>query len=175
MGFYSFVSTCEDCKARYLDWACAVTMPRCSDPPQDASTEDTNTTEWALPANYETLLIRDNPLASRTPLFAQNLLDSTFPPNTSTTVTNATSPSALSLGLTSPFPYSEVPPCLDVCSLVKAQCPALVQWNCPTTGKGGTGTAGYGETRSVDKEARMAGDVGSGYYKRAGDRYGNVL
>ncbi|ORY87843.1 stretch-activated cation channel Mid1, partial [Protomyces lactucae-debilis] len=34
---YSLVSTCDDCKAAYKDWLCAVTIPRCADTTNPAS------------------------------------------------------------------------------------------------------------------------------------------
>lgn len=158
MGAYSFVSTCDTCSAAYLDWACAIAMPRCTDAPPDATISDGRSSQWVLPTEPAQFLLRDNPLTSRTPSFATDSLEEAF---------NGTT------GLTTPFPYQEVPPCLEVCQLVAARCPPLVEWACPT--KGGTGNAGYGESREVGVEGRMVGDVGGREEKRGADRWGNVL
>jgi calcium channel MID1 len=157
MGAYSRISTCDDCTAAYLDWACAVTMPRCTDAPSTAALNDSASLEWMIPATYQQTLLRSSPNTSRTPLLAPLSLASTF--NTS-------------VPLSTPFPYAEVPPCLETCYSVKAKCPSLVQWGCPTDG--GTGMAGYGMGQMLGVEARMAGDPG-GEGVRGSDRWGNVL
>ena len=158
MGPYSYVSTCADCLASYTTWLCATTLPRCSSPSSSSSsTPLTNTTSWTIPTSYSQTLLRSDPPASRTPAFAPDLLTTAYP-NTTT-----------------PFPYVEIPPCLDVCNLVGARCPPMFSWGCPTTPQTGTGTAGYGETSFVKALDRMAGDPGGGAGLRAADRNGNVL
>ncbi|GAA5824208.1 hypothetical protein JCM5353_000350 [Sporobolomyces roseus] len=73
----------------------------------------------------------------------------------------------------SPFPYSEVPPCMDVCSLVDARCPNFLKWGCPSSG--GTGKATYGMTEEVGGGERVAGDVRhTSRTERSQDRWGNV-
>lgn len=178
MGSYSSVSSCDDCKDRYLDWLCSVTLPRCDDAPTSLSTstssstlEETNSTEFDIPSSYQQIILRTNPPTSRTPLFSSSLLSTTFPSN-----------STQNSDLTSPFPYSEIPPCLSLCTLVYAQCPNLIQWGCPTLG--GTGTSSYGILNGdLGIEGRMAGDIhlGSGGLEReeegrerGGDRWGGV-
>lgn len=170
-GAYSRVANCESCAASYQTWLCAVVMPRCTDAPRNATLDslnaNTNTREWNVPSNYHPTLLRDTPSISRTPGFAPDSLASTFDNFTTR---------AISTSLTTPFPYAEVPPCLDVCHLVQARCPPFLQWTCPSLKEGGgTGTAGYGVMRNVDGGARMAGDPGGGLKGRGGDRFGNVL
>ncbi|GAA6037700.1 hypothetical protein JCM8097_002295 [Rhodosporidiobolus ruineniae] len=181
MGQYSVVSTCADCYAAYRDFVCATTMPRCTDAPANATLNDTTTTAgsesglatWAIPEEPQTALVRTDPFASRTPAFGPANLSSTFP-----SLFNASFPLSPSNALAaSPFPYAELPPCTDVCDLVQARCPPFLAWTCPSvTFEGGlTGTAGWGVTRKVDDEGRMAGDVsGSERDERAADRFGNV-
>ena len=111
MGSYSFISTCDTCSAAYLDWACAVAMPRCTDAPEGTTIDSGGSTQWVVPPEPAQFLLRDNPLTSRTPLFATGSLEQAF---------NGTA------GLSTPFPYQEVPPCLEVCQLVGARCPPLV-------------------------------------------------
>mgnify|MGYP001571910435 FL=1 len=159
MGPYSYVSTCDDCLESYTTWLCATTLPRCADPPSNTTLVLNETTDasWTLPSSYQQLLFREDPSASRTPSFAPANLTSIFPNGTT------------------PFPYAEVPPCLDVCNVVGARCPPMFSWGCPTTGPGGTGTAGYGQTHRVHEADRMANDPGGGGGLRGGDRFGNVL
>lgn len=165
MGGYSFISTCDDCLEAYRTWSCAITMPRCTDAPSDAKLNTSTSLEWSIPEAYQQTLLRAEPLVSRTPAFAPSLLADTFPSlSFNSTVTTADQ---------SPFPYDEVPPCLDSCQLVGARCPPMFSWPCPQPG--GTGTAGYGVTQEVDPDSRMAGDVGGNGGLRAGDRFGNVL
>ncbi|GAA6053772.1 hypothetical protein JCM3770_005109 [Rhodotorula araucariae] len=184
MGLYSIVSTCEDCFAAYRDWLCATTLPRCTDAPSNATLNDTSAAvahtdelaSWFLPEEFETALVRSDPAASRTPLFGPANLSTTFP-----LLFNASyPPSAANTRAQSPFPYAEVPPCLDVCNLVEARCPPFLAWTCPRGNEGnlhgGTGSAAYGLARDVPDAARMAGDVAdSGLKARAGDRFGNVF
>lgn len=164
-GGYSFVSTCADCLAAYRTWTCAISLPRCTDPPINATLATGDSLEWTIPTTYQQTLLRANPLTSRTPTFAPDLLRQTFP--------SLTVNSSLAVLDQTPFPYAEVPPCLDTCHLVEARCPPFVGFQCPR--EGGTGTAGYGMTQVVDLDARMAGDLGGNEGKRAGDRFGNVL
>lgn len=165
MGGYSFISTCDDCLEAYRTWNCAITMPRCTDAPSDAKLNTSSSLEWAIPDSYQQTLLRAEPLVSRTPAFAPYLLADTFPSlSFNSTVTTADQ---------TPFPYAEVPPCLDACQLVGARCPPMFSWPCPQPG--GTGTAGYGVTQEVNPDSRMAGDLGGNGGLRAGDRFGNVL
>ncbi|GAA5979309.1 hypothetical protein JCM11641_001990 [Rhodosporidiobolus odoratus] len=183
MGRYSVVSTCSDCYAAYRDWVCATTIPRCADAPSDSSMNDTTSAlsksgelaAWTIPDHAFSLLVRNDPHASRTPAFGPLNLSTTFP-----SLFNDTYPSSPSnLLAESPFPYSEVPPCTDVCSLVEARCPPFLSWFCPSMeSKGGqTGLAGYGRTEGVDSQDRMAGDLelGTSRMERAADRWGNVF
>lgn len=168
MGAYSFISTCDDCAASYLTWLCATTLPRCTDPPSNVTLtlNTSDSTSWDIPSSYQQIVFRQLPNASRTPDFGPDALAQTFPAliNATSTATSAT-----------PFPYAEVPPCLDVCDLVDARCPPMFAWQCPVTGVGGTGTAGYGQTQFVSSAERMANDPGGGNGLRAQDRFGNVL
>ncbi|POY70704.1 hypothetical protein BMF94_6287 [Rhodotorula taiwanensis] len=183
-GLFSVVSTCSDCADAYRDYVCAVTMPRCVDA---TSGTPLNTTvpqavisgdvlaSWTLPATYQTRLLRDEPFASRTPLFGPANLSNTFP-----FLFNASYPaSEANLARETPFPYVEVPPCLDVCYLVQARCPFFLGFVCPkfdgSSPQGGTGAAAWGQTQDVSSTTRMANDVyGSALQKRAGDRWGTV-
>ncbi|KAI5481195.1 hypothetical protein MNV49_005630 [Pseudohyphozyma bogoriensis] len=171
MGGYSFVSTCDDCYNSYETWACAIALPRCTDAPSNATLETTDSSSnssaaWVIPTSYEQLLLRENPAASRTPDFAPSLLSTTFPGLINATETADSE---------TPFPYSEVPPCLDTCQQVGARCPPFIGWGCPSAQiDGGTGTAGYGLTKPVTKGDRMGGGIG-GSNMLAGDRYGNVF
>ncbi|GAA5930794.1 Mid1p [Sporobolomyces koalae] len=177
-GQYSVVSTCSDCYEAYRDWICTTTIPRCTDAPSNA-TLVTNSSRfdpvtdlaiWSIPSTYSSSIVRDYPPASRTPAFAPSNLSTTFP-----TLFNASYPASnrQNLDHESPFPYSEVLPCMDVCHLVDARCPTFLGWTCPTSG--GTGTATYGQTESVPSHERVAGDVRfSSLNDRAQDRWGNV-
>ncbi|GAA6014584.1 hypothetical protein JCM10207_001653 [Rhodosporidiobolus poonsookiae] len=183
MGQYSVVSTCADCNAAYRDWACATAIPRCTDAPSNATLNDTTAAgpqspsglaSWFLPEEAQTTLVRSDPFASRTPAFGPANLSSTFP-----SLFNASFPaSASNLAAESPFPYSEVPPCTDVCSLVQARCPPFLEWSCPrmSTTDGQTGLAGYGLTRQIEESERMVGDFEGGKRdERAQDKWGNVF
>ncbi|GAA5888463.1 hypothetical protein JCM6882_008629 [Rhodosporidiobolus microsporus] len=186
MGKYSVVSTCADCYAAYRDWACASTLPRCTDAPANATLNDTTTSAlssgldtlatWPLPEEAQTLLVRADPFASRTPAFGPLNLSSTFP-----SLFNSSYPAsdASNLAAESPFPYGEVPPCTDVCDLVGARCPPFLEWACPgmEAKRGATGLAGYGLTRAVEGSERVAGELegSSSREERAGDRWGNVF
>ncbi|WAQ89759.1 hypothetical protein PtA15_11A450 [Puccinia triticina] len=55
-GRYSFVTGCGDCLRAYTDWACAVALPRCVDPP---APDPTGTTQLVF--------ARPDPASSRTP------------------------------------------------------------------------------------------------------------
>ncbi|BGP73581.1 stretch-activated cation channel mid1 [Rhodotorula toruloides] len=181
MGRYSVVSTCQDCINAYRDYLCAMTMPRCTDAPSNATLNDTTLAagdflpSYAIPSQYDTSLIRTDPFASRTPLFGPSNLSATFP-----TLFNSTyRPTRSNLLAQSPFPYTETPPCLDICYLVEARCPPFLGWSCPKNSdgspSGGTGSAAYGVTVDVPSAQRLGGDVkGSDLHKRAADRWGNV-
>ncbi|GAA5889485.1 hypothetical protein JCM5296_005960 [Sporobolomyces johnsonii] len=176
-GQYSVVSTCDDCYAAYRDWVCATTLPRCTDAPANATLSSNESLidpsnglpTWDLPTSYQSSLVRSFPPASRTPAFAPQNLSTTFP-----SLFNSSYPPVSRNTLDeTPFPYSETPPCLDVCQLVQARCPPFLSWYCPVDG--GTGTAGYGQTKGVPAGDRSAGDLqGSTRTERAQDRYGNV-
>lgn len=178
-GQYSVISTCTDCYEAYRDWLCATTIPRCTDAPSNvtsitpsnSSTSDpeTDLATWLIPESYSTSLVKDFPPASRTPAFAPSNLSETFP-----NLFNSSYPSNRQNTFEqSPFPYSEVPPCMDVCHLVDARCPSFLGWGCPTSGD--TGKAAYGMTEQVDGKERVAGDVRySSRTERAQDRWGNV-
>ncbi|KPV72056.1 uncharacterized protein RHOBADRAFT_56187 [Rhodotorula graminis WP1] len=183
-GLYSIVSTCDDCLDAYRTFLCATTLPRCTDAPPStilndssaAIARDDELATWFVPQQFETALVRDDPAASRTPLFGPANLSSTFP-----SLFNASYPAtAANAKAESPFPYSEVPPCLDVCYLVEARCPPFLGWKCPrgTVGDldGGTASAAYGVTRDVPKGERQADDLErSTLGARAADRFGNVF
>lgn len=191
MGSYSYISNCENCKERYLDWLCSVTLPRCDDSPSSSSSsssnvEETNSTEFEIPSFYQQTILRLNPPTSRTPLFSSSLLSTTFPSLNSI------------LNTSSPFPYSEILPCLSLCTLVLSKCPNIIQWGCPSSslsssfsssssnlgGDGGTGTSSYGVFNGIlGLEGRMAGDIHLGSRGlerveegrgRAADRWGGV-
>ncbi|GAA6064277.1 hypothetical protein JCM10212_000979 [Sporobolomyces blumeae] len=176
-GQYSVVSTCSDCRAAYRDWLCATTIPRCTDAPEGTRIvsnvtwfdPETDLATWTLPDSYSTHLVRSYPPASRTPAFAPSNLSTTFP-----TLFNSSYPaSERNRASQSPFPYAEVPPCMDLCHLVDARCPHFLGWGCPTSG--GTGYAVYGDTDKVGPNERVAGDVrDSTRDERAQDRFGNV-
>lgn len=171
-GAYSYASGCADCSAAYTSWLCATALPRCTDPPANATTTNLqNTSTWALPDSYQQTLLRDTPSASRTPYFSPALLQDTFPGLFNST--RVLSETSSAVRAEDPFPYSEVPPCLGVCQLVGARCPPFLGWACPV--EGGTGTGAYGEMGGGSKGSRMAGEGGSvGGGGRAGDRWGNV-
>ncbi|GAA6007488.1 hypothetical protein JCM11491_004180 [Sporobolomyces phaffii] len=176
-GLYSIASTCTDCYEAYRDWLCATTIPRCTDSPSNVTFVSnsslfdpvTDLATWSIPASYSTSLVRDYPPASRTPEFAPSNLSSTFP-----SLFNSSYPATRGNELEqSPFPYSEVPPCMDVCHLVDARCPPFLKWTCPTSGD--TGRATYGMTQEIGSSGRVAGDVrDSSMTERAQDRWGNV-
>ncbi|GAA5903299.1 Mid1p [Sporobolomyces salmoneus] len=178
-GQYSVVSTCTDCYEAYRDWICATTIPRCTDAPPNITTlvpsnsslfdPEMDLATWSIPPHYSDTLIRDYPPASRTPSFAPSNLSTTFPD-----LFNSSYPSNRRNSLEqSPFPYSEVPPCMDACHLVDARCPSFLKWSCPTSGD--TGRAVYGMTEQVGRRERIAGDVRhSSRTERAQDRWGNV-
>ncbi|GAA5839185.1 hypothetical protein JCM9279_002620 [Rhodotorula babjevae] len=183
-GLYSIVSTCDDCLEAYRDWQCATTLPRCTDAPSSTALNDSSAAiarddelaSWFVPQQFETTLVRDDPAASRTPLFGPASLSSTFP----SLFNLSFPPTAAHAQAESPFPYSEVPPCLDVCFLVEARCPPFLGWRCPRGTAddvdGGTGSAAYGVTRTVPKGEQQADDLSrSSLGARAADRFGNVF
>lgn len=185
-GLYSVVSKCSDCADAYRDYLCAVTMPRCDDAPAGSPLNSTLPDQygsagnllasWALPSSYQTSLLRTDPFASRTPLFGPRNLSTTLPDLFS----RSYPPTAENLARETPFPYTEIPPCLDVCNLVQARCPPFLQFVCPKSDgsnpQGGTGPAAWGQTQTVPSTERLANDIfGSSLQKRAADRWGNVL
>lgn len=183
MGLYSIVSTCDDCLDAYRTFLCSTTLPRCTTrrPPRHSTTRvvpsSLRGTSRAGPSRTSSRPRSvGDPAASRTPLLGPTALGATFP-----SLFNASYPAtAAHAQAESPFPYAEVPPCLDVCYLVEARCPPFLGWTCPR-GKvddlyGGTGSAAYGVTREVPRAERQAGDLDrSTLDLRAADRFGNVL
>ncbi|GAA5964162.1 hypothetical protein JCM3765_005358 [Sporobolomyces pararoseus] len=178
-GQYSVISTCSDCYDAYRDWLCATTIPRCSDAPSNITTlistnsslfdPETDLATWSIPTSYSTSIIRDFPPASRTPNLAPANLSSTFP----SLFNSSYPPNRQNTLEQSPFPYSEIPPCMDVCHLVDARCPSFLGWDCPT--RGDTGKATYGMTEQVEGGERIAGDIRHSLRtERAQDRWGNV-
>lgn len=166
-GRFSSVRTCEDCFEAYENWLCGVTMPRCTDVPQElqSQAQDNFTTharandqvvfsDEPIPESVQPLLVRDHPALSRTPQWA---------------------PSNLSQDLTTPFPYAEVLPCDGVCHLVAASCPSLISWACPVQDQ--TLAASYGKMPLLQADniqgGNQAGPAGEPRH-RAMDRFGNV-
>ena len=116
-GMYSYVQTCDNCKASYQNWLCAVAMPRCTDALSDPATQSRATQDsrelTGAPTGENTELLPyivnrngngTNALASRQPFIDQQLR---------------------------PGLYGELLPCIYTCYFVERTCPPLIQWACP--------------------------------------------
>lgn len=160
-GMYSYVRTCEQCMQAYTTWVCAIRMPRCTDynpsGTQGQGGNATNSDSTKHSPGQLTTFQRTSANDSRTP----------FLPN-------------------SAFPYSEVPPCIDVCSLVPASCPPLISstFNCPLEGvtlensyaRPFLEQIAFNNVQGGDDPAWLAKTLaGDGPDTRAQDRFGNVV
>ena len=186
---YSFVRTCSDCIEAYRTWLCAVLVPRCDDIPSNQTSAAQTAFETAvnneknnpagaqgqtvfssaaIPSSVQTLLIRTDPIRSRTPFLGPAYLSNLTSTNATFAALNVTADN-------SPFPYAEVPPCSSVCTLVPASCPPFIQWSCPLDGV--TLEAGYGLLQSLSISQVEGGDAGlqGGGWSRGSDRFGNVF
>ncbi|KAG0143156.1 hypothetical protein CROQUDRAFT_49229 [Cronartium quercuum f. sp. fusiforme G11] len=129
-GRYSFVTGCDDCKRSYINWACSIILPRCTDDPPDLSSSSQ-------------LILRNDPTTSRTPFFN--------------------------------FSYTELLPCISLCTLVSATCPPFLSWNCPTYSN-----QDYQDLSYLNNWQLMGGQQtgnnlnGNGGF-RSGDRFGHFF
>lgn len=164
-GNFSSVRTCADCFEAYRTWLCSIVLPQCTDIPaplqQSAQVNYTTNensqlvfSDQPIPESVQLILVRDNPALSRTPQLSPSAL--------------ANNPNLSVYNPTTPFPYGEVPLCLDVCNNVAASCPYFISWNCPLRFQ--TLAASYGLLQDLPPDARQGGNHVSGSNS---DRWGN--
>lgn len=134
---YSLAKTCEDCKAAYKQWLCAVQLPRCEDwssedsvlQPRNVAAPFSNGTYLA--ADYLNSPYRDlmtgAPTLDGSPAFSQTM-NSTFASNRSR--------NSLIDAQIMPGPYKELLPCEDLCYSLVQSCPASLGFGCPARGRG---------------------------------------
>lgn len=112
-GMYSRVRTCSQCLEAYRSWLCAIRMPRCVDYRTGAAAQAPTLEEEKRQDDDDD----DDSGASRIYTYqhaSANTSRTEFLPDAA-------------------FPYSELPPCIDVCHLVAASCPPPISasWQCP--------------------------------------------
>ncbi|KAN0065504.1 stretch-activated cation channel mid1 [Thecaphora frezii] len=111
-GMYSYVQSCDSCKQSYLDWLCAIAMPRCTDTLDDpssqswASQDGRDLTGAPTGLNTELLpyIVNRNASTSRRSYIGQELRAGA---------------------------YGELLPCIYNCYYVERTCPPFVSWSCP--------------------------------------------
>lgn len=117
---YSLAVNCNDCRNAYKKWLCAVTIPRCVD--------------FSSKASY---------LQTRN--IAQNFIDGTVPSTDIDPIFTTQNQMAMSLNssrntnidnVIKPGPYKELLPCQGLCYSLVQSCPAILQFSCPSAGKG---------------------------------------
>lgn len=130
---YSLSHDCDDCAAAYKAWLCAVTIPRCMDygtpqlQPRNVAqafiNNDSTLPDDILNSPYNAM--QNAPAGS---LANQQIMSGSFATNQSR---NARIDS-----MVRPGPYAELLPCADLCYDLVRNCPASLQFNCPTSGRG---------------------------------------
>ncbi|EPQ30908.1 uncharacterized protein PFL1_01806 [Pseudozyma flocculosa PF-1] len=111
-GMYSYVQSCDTCKSSYLDWLCAVTMPRCTDSLSDPQTQSR--------ASQDGRSLTGAPTGENVDL---------LPYVVNRNATNSKrSYIGDELGAGS---YGEVLPCIYNCYYVERTCPPILGWTCP--------------------------------------------
>lgn len=118
-AMYSLARNCDDCADAYKTWLCTVTIPRCAD--------------FSSPANLTHLQPRN---------IAQAFINGTAVPDepkgglfsqeNKTTNHYGVSRNKWIDDTIKPGPYKEVLPCKDLCYHLMQNCPAALQFACPT-------------------------------------------
>jgi len=125
---WSLAANCSTCRDAYKQWLCAVTIPRCAD---YSSTE-----RYLQPRAVDLSFINGT---SPTTEFG----DLTFSnANKSTWYSGKSRVPGIDT-LVQPGPYKEVLPCIGLCYGIVQNCPALLGFGCPLTGKGQNYSYGY--------------------------------
>lgn len=127
---YSLVKTCDDCRAAYKAWLCAVTIPRC-----EGFVESRTTPPGSFPVPE-----------SDPPHLQPRNVDKPFPDgtfldqaiiNAHPGAANRTSRNPAIDSILNPGPYKEVLPCADLCNSLVRSCPAALGFACPRPGEVG--------------------------------------
>jgi calcium channel MID1 len=145
---YSPIVGCDDCQREYRKWLCATLLPRCSEPsstnpnfitPDPGGVGTVN----AGPGPSQAVLSALSPVPSQTPTPGQD----------------------------SPYiqaPYTQLLPCVELCTAVDRACPPFLQFRCPKSEYNGAASYGFGYVDGSD------GSENGGLVKSAHDRWGNV-
>ncbi|KAL9602571.1 MAG: hypothetical protein Q9219_001715 [cf. Caloplaca sp. 3 TL-2023] len=135
---YSLARNCHDCDDAYKTWLCAVTIPRCAD--------------FSSPSTLTHLHPRN--------IKAQTFINgTTVPEGPKGSLLSAENKSTIHYGVSrnpmideriKPGPYKEMLPCKDLCYHLMQNCPAALQFTCPTEKRGMNYS--YGHYREGDAD-----------------------
>ncbi|KAI4131638.1 MAG: hypothetical protein LQ338_001152 [Usnochroma carphineum] len=134
---YSLARNCRDCDDAYRTWLCAVTIPRCADFSSPA------TLTHLVPRNVNQSFFNNTglPVGPNSSLFgAANNMSMFYNVSRNPVLDDKIKPG----------PYKEVLPCKDLCYHLMQNCPAALQFACPTEEKGLNFS--YGHWRRGDKK-----------------------
>lgn len=158
---YSPLVTCTDCEIEYRKWLCALSFPRCAEPPPPLASS------WSpvAPDPSATGLPPQNPLSLQHPVPLPALL----PITPSVPLRNPFFPTNFSQSTTT---YTLLP-CIEQCYAVDRACPPFLGFRCPSGHFNAAFSYALGYIDKVDSDGGH-GDRGMGLTGAAQDRWGNV-
>lgn len=118
---YSLARNCNDCNVAYVEWLCAVTIPRCAD--------ISNTSTFLQPRAVNRSFINSSYAIATDGVMA-------FSPENRTKLAFNSSRNPMIDDIIKPGPYKELLPCKDLCYNLVRSCPAALQFACPLEGNG---------------------------------------
>jgi len=155
---YSLAKTCDDCRAAYKTWLCAVTIPRCF---------DFNDPPGADPRDYAYLQPRN---VAQPPIEGSGIAPPTNETQLNWRATNTSRNADLIVDQIQPGPYREVLPCEDLCYNLIRSCPAALGFACPLKGKGLEESYGMKGTSLATGGGYTCSEPGAVYYQSVGVR-----
>lgn len=165
---YSLAKGCDDCRAAYKEWLCAVSIPRCED--------YSNPAEYLMPRNMGqpfqngTSITDDELNKSFNPMHGAPTLEGSIAFQQtygSSIATNSSRNRMIDMQI-KPGPYKEVLPCEDLCYSLMQSCPSTLGFGCPFPGKGLN--TSYGNRKGNGNGSITCSYLGAYVYTGSGGR-----
>lgn len=164
---YSPIVTCTDCELEYRKWLCAISFPRCSEPPPSLASSwspaPPDPSATGLPPQQNPLSLQhSSPLPALLPLLPSNA-----PPR------NPFFPTNLSQSISTAY---TILPCIEQCYAVDRSCPPFLKFKCPSPRSNARFSYALGYIDKIESDGRHGGSKGKGKGRtgEAQDRWGNV-
>ncbi|KAL8722367.1 MAG: hypothetical protein Q9225_001157 [Loekoesia sp. 1 TL-2023] len=136
---YSLARNCQDCDNAYKTWLCAVTIPRCA----DFSSPSSLTHLLPRNINASTFINNNKPVLTEPK-------GSLLSHENRSTVHYGSSRNKMIDEQIRPGPYKEMLPCKDLCYHLMQNCPAALQFACPTEERGMNFSYGHYSKRDTE-------------------------